>query len=76
MLFRRLYYNDTSPLSQTLYYDVTQPSTMTSFYHVSTTVPTPHLDNKHVVFGCVVSGKEIVDTLENQRTDKDNKPLV
>ncbi|KAK2068288.1 hypothetical protein P8C59_002934 [Phyllachora maydis] len=30
-----------------------------------TTVPTPHLDNKHVVFGHVISGKSVVRQVEN-----------
>ncbi|OAL31566.1 hypothetical protein AYO22_01158 [Fonsecaea multimorphosa] len=30
-----------------------------------TTVPTPHLDGKHVVFGEVINGKNIVRTIEN-----------
>jgi len=30
-----------------------------------TTVPTPHLDNKHVVFGRVLKGSELVKQLEN-----------
>jgi len=30
-----------------------------------TTVPTPHLDNKHVVFGRVLKGTELVKELEN-----------
>ena len=36
-----------------------------------TTVPTPHLDNKHVVFGEVLSGKSVVRTVENQPTQND-----
>ncbi|KAK9452872.1 cyclophilin-like domain-containing protein [Dipodascopsis uninucleata] len=40
-----------------------------------TTVPTPHLDGKHVVFGEVVSGKSIVRLIENQETTEDSKPL-
>lgn len=33
-----------------------------------TTVPTPHLDDKHVVFGEVLSGKNIVRKIENLKT--------
>jgi len=36
-----------------------------------TTVPTPHLDNKHVVFGEVLNGKSIVRQLENLKTQED-----
>ncbi|KAI0387108.1 cyclophilin-like domain-containing protein [Hypomontagnella monticulosa] len=36
-----------------------------------TTVPTPHLDGKHVVFGEVKSGKSVVRQLENLRTNND-----
>lgn len=39
-----------------------------------TTVPTPHLDNKHVVFGEVLSGKSIVRQVENLRTSSGDKP--
>ena len=39
-----------------------------------TTVPTPHLDGKHVVFGQIVSGKAVVRQVENSRTDKGDKP--
>ncbi|KAK9465014.1 cyclophilin-like domain-containing protein [Lipomyces arxii] len=40
-----------------------------------TTVPTPHLDGKHVVFGEVVTGKSIVREIENQKTDPGDKPV-
>ncbi|KAI0012292.1 cyclophilin-like domain-containing protein [Xylariaceae sp. FL0662B] len=39
-----------------------------------TTVPTPHLDNKHVVFGEVKTGKSIVRQIENLHTQND-KPV-
>lgn len=39
-----------------------------------TTVPTPHLDGKHVVFGEVLSGKGIVRKIENLKTQND-KPI-
>lgn len=39
-----------------------------------TTVPTPHLDGKHVVFGQVINGKNIVREIENLKTQSD-KPV-
>ncbi|KAI7883353.1 peptidyl-prolyl cis-trans isomerase D [Lichtheimia hyalospora FSU 10163] len=43
-----------------------------------TTVPTPHLDGKHVVFGKVLKGKGIVRQIENQETtsDRPNQDVV
>lgn len=41
-----------------------------------TTVPTPHLDGKHVVFGRVIAGKSLVRQIENMATDAGDKPLV
>lgn len=43
-----------------------------------TTVPTPHLDNKHVVFGAVINGKNIVRKIENLPTqsDKPNREVT
>lgn len=40
-----------------------------------TTVPTPHLDNKHVVFGEIISGKSIVRRIENMSTQNDKPQL-
>ena len=36
-----------------------------------TTVPTPHLDGKHVVFGEVLSGKSVIRQIENLTTQSD-----
>jgi len=40
-----------------------------------TTQPTPHLDGKHVVFGQVVGGVNVVKKIENEKCDANNKPL-
>jgi peptidyl-prolyl isomerase D len=39
-----------------------------------TTVPTPHLDGKHVVFGEVLNGKSIIRKIENLPTQGSDKP--
>ncbi len=40
-----------------------------------TTVKCPHLDGKHVVFGRVVEGVEVVQAIENCEVDDSDKPL-
>ncbi len=35
----------------------------------------PHLDGKHVVFGKVISGLELIDIIENVEIDENNRPL-
>ncbi|KAJ3374387.1 peptidyl-prolyl cis-trans isomerase cpr6 [Allomyces arbusculus] len=50
------------------------PNTNGSQFFITTTL-TPHLDNKHVVFGRVVQGKNIVRTVENTKTGASDKPL-
>ena len=39
-----------------------------------TTVATPHLDDKHVVFGRVVEGMEVVKAMEGTETGASDKP--
>lgn len=40
-----------------------------------TTTQTPHLNGKHVVFGRVVEGMDVVTKIENTRTNSSDKPM-
>jgi len=40
-----------------------------------TTVPTPHLNRRHTIFGEVIQGQEIVDQISHTATDGRDRPL-
>lgn len=50
------------------------PNTQTSQFFM-TTRPTPHLDGKHVVFGKIVVGYNILEQMENEPVDDNDRPL-
>ncbi|XP_011889500.1 PREDICTED: NK-tumor recognition protein isoform X4 [Cercocebus atys] len=41
-----------------------------------TTKPAPHLDGVHVVFGLVISGFEVIEQIENLKTDAASRPYA
>lgn len=50
------------------------PATNGSQFFI-TTVPTPHLDGKHVVFGEVIAGKGTIRKVEDGKVDNSDKPV-
>jgi peptidyl-prolyl cis-trans isomerase A (cyclophilin A) len=40
-----------------------------------TTVPTPHLNGRHTIFGEVVEGSDVVDAISRVRTGPDDRPV-
>jgi peptidyl-prolyl cis-trans isomerase A (cyclophilin A) len=40
-----------------------------------TTVPTPHLNGRHTIFGEVISGSDVVDQISQARTGRNDRPV-
>jgi peptidyl-prolyl cis-trans isomerase A (cyclophilin A) len=40
-----------------------------------TTVPTPHLNGRHTIFGEVISGSDVVEAISNVPTGRDDRPV-
>ena len=40
-----------------------------------TTVPTPHLNNRHTIFGEVVEGQDVVEAISRVETDRRDRPV-
>jgi peptidyl-prolyl cis-trans isomerase A (cyclophilin A) len=40
-----------------------------------TTVPTPHLNRRHTIFGEVIQGQEVVDQISHTQTDGRDRPV-
>jgi peptidyl-prolyl cis-trans isomerase A (cyclophilin A) len=40
-----------------------------------TTVPTPHLNRRHTIFGEVIEGADVVDRISNAKTNSQDRPV-
>ncbi|WP_435793618.1 peptidylprolyl isomerase [Nonomuraea glycinis] len=40
-----------------------------------TSVPTPHLNGKHTIFGEVIEGQDVIDAISKTKTGRNNRPV-
>ena len=54
---------------------LTDPPSISGSQFFLTFVPTPHLDGKHVVFGEISSGQDVVQAIEKNKTARGDSPI-